>query len=240
MPHVSWPSPREAPSTSWPSSNGPTGRGPRRPRQSQDQINTGIQTHTGADGSSLEQRLDRAGYTNRASDGENAYAFSNSVDNAMEAFLIDWGVSSHGHRNNILQPSTSGDDAYREVGIGIVDSKRANFGPEVITQDFGSQSGAKAASLPCDLADRGALRSCVARAADPFGSPDILVCAAGVNLRAPLLEVTEAAWDATMYSSSASWRRLSNGVCSAKRCRSEVIHQEKRAARQTRRNAFAE
>src|SRR5438094_5191263 len=60
------------------------------------------------------------------------------------------------------------------------------------------KSGAKAASLPCDLADRGALKACVARAGEPFGAPDILVCAAGVNLRSPMLEVTEAAWDATM------------------------------------------
>ncbi|TMG82021.1 MAG: SDR family NAD(P)-dependent oxidoreductase, partial [Betaproteobacteria bacterium] len=53
-------------------------------------------------------------------------------------------------------------------------------------------------NLPCDLADRGALKACVARAGEPFGAPDILVCAAGVNLRRPILEVTEAAWDATM------------------------------------------
>ncbi len=73
-------------------------------------------------------------------------------------------------------------------GVGGLDATKA----EIV------QSGARAASLPCDLADRVALRACVARAADYFGAPDILVCAAGVNLRAPLLEVTEAAWDTTM------------------------------------------
>jgi uncharacterized protein YkwD len=115
--------------------------------QSQDQANTGVQSHTGSDGSNLDTRLNRAGYTNRTSDGENAYAYSSSVDNAMEAFLIDWGVSTNGHRDNILQPGVPADQAYRDVGIGIVSSNRDNFGPEVITQDFGSQQGEKAQLL---------------------------------------------------------------------------------------------
>lgn len=112
--------------------------------QSQYQASNGVQSHTGANGSSLEQRLDQAGYTNRTTDGENAYAYSSSVDQAMEAFLIDWGVASHGHRDNILQPNTATEDAYRDVGIGIVNTTKSQVGPMVITQDFGSQSGEKA------------------------------------------------------------------------------------------------
>ena len=82
-------------------------------RQTQDQVDTGVQSHTGADGSSLGQRLDRVGYTGRAADGENAYAYSKSVDHAMEAFLIDWGVDSRGHRNNLLQPNATHELAQR-------------------------------------------------------------------------------------------------------------------------------
>lgn len=115
--------------------------------QSQYQADTGIQSHTGANGSNLESRLDQAGYTNRTSNGENAYAYSDSVDEAMQAFLIDWGVASNGHRNNILQPGTSSNDSYREVGIGIVKTSRRDFGPYVITQDFGAQKGDKAQLL---------------------------------------------------------------------------------------------
>lgn len=115
--------------------------------QSQDQANTGVQSHTGSDGSNLDTRLNRAGYTNRSSDGENAYAYSTSVDDAMEAFLIDWGVSTNGHRDNILQPGVPADQAYRDVGIGIVSSNKPSFGPEVITQDFGAQQGEKAQLL---------------------------------------------------------------------------------------------
>ncbi|MBM3354060.1 MAG: SDR family oxidoreductase [Betaproteobacteria bacterium] len=58
--------------------------------------------------------------------------------------------------------------------------------------------GAAAAALPCDLADRQALFECAARAPSCFGAPDILVNAAGVNIRRPMLEITEQDWDATM------------------------------------------
>jgi uncharacterized protein YkwD len=105
---------------------------------SQDQSNTGEQSHIGSDGSSTEQRLDRVDYTNRVSDGENAYAYSQSVDQAMAAFGIDWGVPEQGHRNNLLKSD------YHDVGIGIVQTNRPNFGPYVITQDFGSQQNEKA------------------------------------------------------------------------------------------------
>jgi uncharacterized protein YkwD len=112
--------------------------------QSQDQANTGVQSHTGSDGSNLDTRLNRVGYDNRTTDGENAYAYSKSIDQAMEAFLIDWGVAGNGHRDNLLQSTKTPAQAYRDVGIGIVSTNRPGFGPLVITQDFGSQAGEKA------------------------------------------------------------------------------------------------
>jgi NAD(P)-dependent dehydrogenase (short-subunit alcohol dehydrogenase family) len=60
------------------------------------------------------------------------------------------------------------------------------------------RAGGRAASLACDLADRGALRACAAGAGDFFGAPDILVSAAGINVRKPMLDVTEQDWDATL------------------------------------------
>ena len=111
---------------------------------SQDMSNNGFQSHTGSDGSSSLQRMQAAGYGNSSSTGENAYAYATSIDQAMKAFLIDWGVAGNGHRANILQPNVSANDAYREVGIGIVNSSTPGMGPLVITQDFGSQNGAKA------------------------------------------------------------------------------------------------
>ena len=98
-----------------------------------------FQSHTGSDGSTPDQRMQQAGYTNASSTGENAFAYATSIDEAMQAFLIDWGVSDAGHRRNILQPDVSSSDAYQSVGIGIASTSNSTVGPLVITQDFGSQ-----------------------------------------------------------------------------------------------------
>jgi gluconate 5-dehydrogenase len=58
--------------------------------------------------------------------------------------------------------------------------------------------GARAEMIDCDLADREALRRCARAAVGPFGAPDILVSAAGINPRKPLEEVTDDDWDETM------------------------------------------
>jgi uncharacterized protein YkwD len=111
---------------------------------SQDMANTQVQSHTGSDGSSPQQRMAQASYTNASSSGENAYAYGTSIDEAMQAFLIDWGVSDQGHRRNILQPGVSASNSYRDAGIGIVNTNNTNFGPLVITQDFGSRPNSQA------------------------------------------------------------------------------------------------
>ena len=104
-----------------------------------------FQSHTGSDGSTPDQRMQQAGYTNASSTGENAFAYATSVDEAMQAFLIDWGVSDDGHRRNILQPGVSANDAYQSVGIGIATTPaNSKVGPMVITQDFGSQPSQQA------------------------------------------------------------------------------------------------
>lgn len=59
-------------------------------------------------------------------------------------------------------------------------------------------SRGQAAILPCDLARREALQACASKAAVPFGAPDILVSAAGVNLRRPMLDIGAEDWDATL------------------------------------------
>jgi len=59
-------------------------------------------------------------------------------------------------------------------------------------------AGGQATIVACDLADRDALAAGAAAAAQPFGAPDILVNAAGINLRAPMLDVTSETWDRTL------------------------------------------
>lgn len=59
-------------------------------------------------------------------------------------------------------------------------------------------AGGRAAVRSCDLTDRAALFECARSAAEPFGPPDILVSAAGVNIRKPMVEITASDWDATL------------------------------------------
>lgn len=110
---------------------------------SQDMANTQVQSHSGSDGSTINSRISNAGYA-AVSAGENAYAYATNVDEAMQAFLLDWGVADKGHRRNLLQPNVSADNAFRDVGIGIVKTNNSNFGPVVVTQDFGNQASEKA------------------------------------------------------------------------------------------------
>lgn len=65
------------------------------------------------------------------------------------------------------------------------------------TRELIEARGERAAVLPCDLAIREALHECASKAARLFGAPDILVSAAGINVRRPMLEVSDGDWDAT-------------------------------------------
>ena len=61
-----------------------------------------------------------------------------------------------------------------------------------------SAAGCRAAWVSADLVDRAAAQRGAAAAAGPFGEPDIVVSAAGVNIRPPLGELTAADWDTLM------------------------------------------
>ncbi|PKO80211.1 MAG: gluconate 5-dehydrogenase [Betaproteobacteria bacterium HGW-Betaproteobacteria-13] len=56
-------------------------------------------------------------------------------------------------------------------------------------------AGGRAAFVVADLADPAALGSIAAQAAEAFGAPDILINAAGVNLRQPIEDVGPEAWN---------------------------------------------
>lgn len=98
------------------------------------------QSHTGSDGTSSDDRIRNSGVS-ASSTGENAYAYAKSVDNAMQAFLYDWGVADAGHRRNLLQPGVSADDSFTDVGVGVTKTS-GKVGPVVITQDFARSTSA--------------------------------------------------------------------------------------------------
>ena len=76
--------------------------------------------------------------------GENVYSYAYSVLYGHAGFAVDWGPGSGGmqtpagHRQNMLSAS------YREVGIGVVDGVNGTVGPQLVTQDFGTQTGSSA------------------------------------------------------------------------------------------------
>jgi gluconate 5-dehydrogenase len=61
-----------------------------------------------------------------------------------------------------------------------------------------TSAGAEAAWVSADLGDRGEVDRAADEIAASFGEPDILVNAAGINLRPPLPELTVSDWDQTM------------------------------------------
>ena len=78
--------------------------------------------------------------------GENIFAFSSDTFFGHAGFQIDWGTdgggstfgmqSARGHRASIHN------GAFKEVGVGIVNGTSGPVGPQLVTQDFGTQTGA--------------------------------------------------------------------------------------------------
>lgn len=61
-----------------------------------------------------------------------------------------------------------------------------------------AEIGPHAAAVTADIADRSRIDALVADIAAPFGAPDIVVHAAGVNTREIADDVTDAGWDQTL------------------------------------------
>ncbi|MBS0336905.1 MAG: SDR family oxidoreductase [Proteobacteria bacterium] len=84
-----------------------------------------------------------------------------------------------------------------EAGAAVVLVARRKAELEAVHDEIVAAAG-RAAALACDLSTRAAVFECAGKAGAFFGSPDILVNAAANNIRKPMLELTEADWDATM------------------------------------------
>ena len=94
--------------------------------------------------------------------------------------------------------------ARREADLEISKGKLARFGID-------------AACLACDLSQREDLARCVAEAPKYFGTPSILVNAAGVNLRNPFDALSEQQWDDTLAINLSAPFLLTQGFAPAMR-----------------------
>ena len=66
------------------------------------------------------------------------------------------------------------------------------------TQSRVEAAGVKSATYPLDVLDINSIPPVIGRIVDDFGKLDILINNAGIRIRKPALEVTEADWDATL------------------------------------------
>ncbi|MEM6481086.1 MAG: SDR family oxidoreductase [Pseudomonadota bacterium] len=65
-------------------------------------------------------------------------------------------------------------------------------------QEMAAEIGETAAAVPGDVADKGSLDALREAIIAPFGAPDIVVHAAGINTRQPADEVTEEDWNTSL------------------------------------------
>ncbi|HSF95348.1 MAG TPA: SDR family oxidoreductase [Thermohalobaculum sp.] len=61
-----------------------------------------------------------------------------------------------------------------------------------------AETAGETAAIAADLSDPNGMAGVAARAAEPFGAPDILINAAGINTRQPADEVTAEGWKVTL------------------------------------------
>lgn len=81
-----------------------------------------------------------------------------------------------------------------EAGASVVGVARR----EADLEAWRSEAAGSTAIVPADLSDRSSLDQITREIATPFGSPQILVHAAGINTREAADDVTDAGWDITM------------------------------------------
>ncbi|MEN3941501.1 immunoglobulin domain-containing protein [Prosthecobacter sp. SYSU 5D2] len=118
----------------------------------QDMFDHAFQGHTSFNGDVLADRVADVGYA-FFSLGENVFSFANSVYHGHAGFQVDWGTvpgeepdedgmqAGRGHRVNIQ-------GNYREIGLGVKLGMNTvgetTVGPQLVTQNFGSQVGSSA------------------------------------------------------------------------------------------------
>jgi uncharacterized protein YkwD len=106
-----------------------------------DMFTNRFQSHYGSGGSDPGSRLLASGY-NWATFGENVYATSKSTLFGYSGFEVDWGTGPGGMQTPAGHRANIHNHTFREVGLGVVNGVNGTVGPQLVTQDFGTQAGA--------------------------------------------------------------------------------------------------
>ena len=88
-------------------------------------------------------------------------------------------------------------EGYAAAGAAVVLTARRERELEAAASAIRA-AGGRAATVAADLADRAGVAHVAREAARSFGAPAILVNAAGINIRKPMLELGADDWDVTM------------------------------------------
>jgi uncharacterized protein YkwD len=89
--------------------------------------NSNFFSHTGLDGSSFDQRVTKAGYTNYHWLGENIAAGQRTASEVMQGWM-----NSEGHRKNILNSNA------KEIGVGYATNNNSTYKTYWV-QEFGAR-----------------------------------------------------------------------------------------------------
>jgi NAD(P)-dependent dehydrogenase (short-subunit alcohol dehydrogenase family) len=83
-----------------------------------------------------------------------------------------------------------------EAGHAVSLAELPEFIPRA--EEVAAELGERALAVPVDVREPATVQAAVEWTLEQFGSLDIAVCNAGLNIRKPSLEVTEADWDAVV------------------------------------------
>jgi NAD(P)-dependent dehydrogenase (short-subunit alcohol dehydrogenase family) len=97
--------------------------------------------------------------------------------------------------------SGAGSGLGNRVAYALMSAGAKVVGVDINTEgldELKNKFGSNFAAIKHDLSDRDGLAILVNKSIEPYGAPDILIHAAGVNLRQDADEVTQEGWDMTM------------------------------------------
>lgn len=89
-------------------------------------------------------------------------------------------------------------DALADAGADVAISARDGDAARRVGGEIASSSGRRTLGIPADVAVAAQVEAMVARTLDTLGRIDILVNNAGINIRGPIEELEESAWDAVV------------------------------------------
>lgn len=88
--------------------------------------------------------------------------------------------------------------ALAKAGADVIISSRSQEALEVTAREIKEATSSKVYPVSCDIRDMHSIDNLIKKSVMKFGKIDILVNGAGMNIRKPIIEVTESDWDTLM------------------------------------------